>query len=132
MDVFTRFNRKQIQDRSIDTLIGLSKGILADGTVNQPEAEFLLTWLVQQKAAAPNPIVENLLEKVEAMLQDKHLDSEEASEGGGEVIPQPLTSSGESVSSAHSNTATQTCPCGRALRRAAPPAQTLALRQARG
>ncbi len=26
MDVFAKFNRKNIQDRQIDTLIGLSKG----------------------------------------------------------------------------------------------------------
>jgi len=41
MDIFTRFNRKNIQDRQIDTLIGLCKGITADGNVNQQKAEFI-------------------------------------------------------------------------------------------
>lgn len=43
MDIFTRFNRKQTEDRQIDTLIGLSKGLIADGKVVQAEAEFLQT-----------------------------------------------------------------------------------------
>jgi hypothetical protein len=39
MDIFTKYNRKNIQDRQIDTLIDLSKGLLADGKVDQTEAE---------------------------------------------------------------------------------------------
>lgn len=41
MDVFTKYNKKNIQDRQIDTLIGLSKGLIADGSINQAEANFL-------------------------------------------------------------------------------------------
>ena len=33
----------------MDTLIGLSKGIAADSKVDQPEAEFLRTWLIQNQ-----------------------------------------------------------------------------------
>lgn len=65
MDIFTRFNRKNIQDRQVDTLIGLSKGITADGKVDQAEAEFLQTWLIQN-SHSKNPIIINLLEKVGA------------------------------------------------------------------
>lgn len=78
MDIFTRFNRKDIQDRQIDTLIGLSKGIIADGEVNQAEAEFLRKWLVQSRPASDNPVIVNLLEKVDAMLEDGELDREES------------------------------------------------------
>ena len=76
---FTKFNRKNIQDRQIDTLIGLSKGITADGKINQAEAEFLQTWLVQN-TQSENPIIVNLLEKVEVMLEDGVLDDEESAE----------------------------------------------------
>ena len=76
---FTKFNRKNIQDRQIDTLIGLSKGITADGKINQAEAEFLQTWLVQNNQSE-NPIIVNLLEKVEVMLEDGVLDDEESAE----------------------------------------------------
>ncbi len=79
MDIFTRFNRKNIQDRQVDTLIGLSMGITADGKVDQAEAEFLQSWLVQN-CQIENPIVLNLLSKVTEMLEDGILDDEESSE----------------------------------------------------
>jgi len=80
MEVFTRFNKRNIQDRQIDTLIGLSKGLVADGTVNQSEAEFLLTWLIQNQQNSENPIIDNLLQKVAVMLEDGILDSDESEE----------------------------------------------------
>ena len=79
-DIYTRFNRKKIADRQIDTLIGLSKGITADGRVDQAEAEFLQTWLVQALQADEHPIVANLLIKVESLLQDGVLDEDEAAD----------------------------------------------------
>ncbi|NND81302.1 MAG: NAD-dependent DNA ligase [Gammaproteobacteria bacterium] len=78
MDTFTRFNRKQIDDRQIDTLIGLCKGLAADGKVDQLEAEVLLTWLIQSRAASENPIVHNLYERVNEMLSDNVLDDDES------------------------------------------------------
>ena len=78
--MFTRFNRKNIDDRQIDTLIGLSKGIIADGKINQLEAEFLQNWLIQNSQASSNPIILNLLEKVDVMLNDGILDNEEVAE----------------------------------------------------
>ena len=80
MDIFTKFNRKNIQDRQIDTLIGLSKGLIADDKVNQAEAEFLLNWLIQNKQSSDNPIIVNLLNRVSEMLEDGILDKEESAE----------------------------------------------------
>ena len=80
MDLFTRFNRKSIDGRQVDTLIGLSKGLLADGKVDQSEAEFLQTWLIQSRQTTDNPIIINLLGKVDAMLEDGVLDQEESAE----------------------------------------------------
>lgn len=80
MDIFTRFNRKSIDDRQIDTLIGISKGLLADGVVDQSEAEFLRTWLVQSRNATENPLILNLLQRVDAMLEDGVLDADESTE----------------------------------------------------
>lgn len=79
MDIYTKFNRSDIQDRQIDTLIGLSKGVIADGVINQAEAEFLHTWLIQN-GYSENPIILNLLRKISFMLEDKSLDKDEASE----------------------------------------------------
>lgn len=78
MNLFTKFNRKSVDDRQIDTLIGLSKGLTADGAISQVEAEYLKTWLIQNRAASQNPIIGNLLEKVSAILKDGVLDPEEA------------------------------------------------------
>lgn len=80
MDIFQRFNRKSIDDRQIDTLIGLSKGLTADGKVNRSEAEFLYSWLIQSRQLTENPIIINLLTRVDAMLEDGVLDQEESAE----------------------------------------------------
>ena len=78
MDIFTKFNRKSINDRQIDTLIGLSKGLVADGKVNQAEAEFLQTWLIQSRQTTDNPVIINLLGRVDAMLEDDVIDPNES------------------------------------------------------
>ncbi|WP_255854740.1 BRCT domain-containing protein [Marinobacterium rhizophilum] len=64
----------------MDTLIGLSKGLAADGKVNQAEAEFLYSWLVQNQQVSLNPIIFNLLDKVGSMLEDGVLDNDESAE----------------------------------------------------
>jgi len=80
MDLFTKFNRKSIDDRQIDTLIGISKGLVADGKVEQSEAEFLLSWLIQARQNTDNPVIINLLNKVDSMLEDGVLDPDESAE----------------------------------------------------
>ncbi|MEP1446272.1 MAG: BRCT domain-containing protein [Paraglaciecola sp.] len=90
MEIFTKYNRKDNQDRQIDTLIGLCKGITADGKVDQAEAEFLQTWLVQNNQSQ-NPIIVNLLSKVGEMLEDGVLDQEES----GELLSVLYSISGE-------------------------------------
>lgn len=79
-DNFSKYNRKSVDDRSIDTLIGLSKGLLADGSLDGVEADFLLNWLRQTHQTCDHPIVVNLLLRVEAMLKDGVLDDEEQAE----------------------------------------------------
>ncbi|MFV8819687.1 BRCT domain-containing protein [Haliea sp. E17] len=80
MDLYTKFNKRNILDRQIDTLIGISKGLVSDGKIDQGEAEFLLTWLIQNQQYGEHPIIENLLQKVSQMLQDDFLDEDESTE----------------------------------------------------
>lgn len=80
MNIFAKFNRKSIDDRQIDTLIGLSKGLVADGKIVTSEAEVLLNWLAQSRLASDQPIIANLLERVDRMLRDGALDAEESEE----------------------------------------------------
>lgn len=80
-DPFVRFRDPQIADRQIDTLIGLCKGIVADETVNQAEAEALHNWLVANEAnVRSHPVTYPLLEQVTEMLRDGHLDLNESAE----------------------------------------------------
>ena len=81
MDPFTKFRRQDIGARQVDTLIGLCKGIVADGRVDQAEAEFLHSWLIANQAAVnENPMIGRLMERVSAMLEDEILDDEEEKE----------------------------------------------------
>lgn len=80
MDPFLPFNRKSVDDRQIDTLIGLSKGLLGDGRIDATEAQFLHQWLAQSRQRTSHPVIINLLSKVEAMLSDGILDDDESQE----------------------------------------------------
>lgn len=79
MDIFRRFNSRSIEDRTVDTLIGLSKGLLADGRLVQAEVEFLYQWLIQNKGTK-NPVLLSLEAKLEDILADGIVDEEEARE----------------------------------------------------
>jgi len=74
------FSRARLDDRLVNELIGLSHGIIADGAVNQREAEYLQKWLVANVGVSDNPIVANLLHRVNDMLRDCVLDPEESAE----------------------------------------------------
>ena len=75
------FRRSEVSERQIDTLIGLCKGVVADGVVNQSEAEFLEAWLVANEATInSNPVAQPLYERVSEMLSDSILDENEAAE----------------------------------------------------
>ena len=80
-ELHIKYNERSVQRRTIDTLIGISKGILADGVVTQAEAEALLSWLaVNESTVVENPVTYALLTRVEEMLQDNVLDQDEAKE----------------------------------------------------
>ncbi len=74
------FNRARREERSIDELLGLCKGILADGRLVQAEAEFLADWLRTNWERADAWPVNVLQPRLEAMLADGVLDQEEKAE----------------------------------------------------
>ncbi|MCH7499572.1 MAG: NAD-dependent DNA ligase, partial [Nitrospinae bacterium] len=71
------FNRARLDDRQVNELLGLSHGLLADGKIDQAEAEYLQKWLVANIISNSNPIISNLLHRVNDMLSDGLLDDEE-------------------------------------------------------
>jgi len=70
----------RVADRQVDEIIGLCKGVLCDGAVNQSEAEFLLTWLENNRHAADQWPASVLYPRIQAMLEDGVLDDEEEQE----------------------------------------------------
>lgn len=80
MKIQNIFNRARIDDRLVNELIGLARGMVADGKVDQAEAEYLHAWLVANSGVSRNPVVANLLTRVSSYLSDGHLDSEEAAD----------------------------------------------------
>ncbi len=79
-ELLNLFNRSRIDDRQVDELIGLSHGLIADGMVSKEEADYLQKWLVANTASHQNPMIHNLMKRVQEMLQDNILDDEERAE----------------------------------------------------
>ena len=58
-------------------LIGLARGLCADGAINDTEAEFLQSWLVANADVNDQPIIRDLLHRVSAMLCDGDFSADE-------------------------------------------------------
>ncbi len=69
---------ERIASRQIDELIGLCRGLAADGQINQLEAEFLQKWLAANEVICGHPVMQTLYCRVSEVLKDGHLDGEEA------------------------------------------------------
>lgn len=80
MELARVFGRARIDDRLVNELLGLARGILADGHVAQAEAEYLEKWLIANGAVSSNPVIATLLERIESMLKDGVLDTDESKE----------------------------------------------------
>lgn len=74
------YSRARLDYMTINELLGLAKGIVADGMVNYKEAEFLQKWLVANVVVKDNPIIATLFKRINKMLEDSNLDDEEARE----------------------------------------------------
>lgn len=79
-DIYTRFSRARIEDRLVDELTGLCQGVLADGTINQLEAEFIQEWLQSNYKVIDNPLITPLYHRIYKMLADSLFDSIEQAE----------------------------------------------------
>lgn len=79
-DVNRAFYGARVGERQIDELLGLAHGLIADGVINQKEAEHLHKWLAANSGAVTSPLIGGLMKRVEDMLRDRCLDDEEAKE----------------------------------------------------
>lgn len=71
------FHSSRLADRDVDELIGLCKGILADGIVTQPEAETLIAWLNNNPHVASRFPANILFERLQEMMDDGILSADE-------------------------------------------------------
>ena len=74
------YNHKMLNDRTIDELIGITKGITADGIVNKDEATFLLKWMQKNAAYSKEKIINTLYSRIREMLSDNILNQAEQKE----------------------------------------------------
>lgn len=72
-----RFLRGNIGDRQITELVGVARGLVADGELNDIEIEFLHRWLVANAAAQANPMIGLLLERIRDIYADGYVDESE-------------------------------------------------------
>jgi hypothetical protein len=74
---YNRVGGPRISARQVDELIGLARGVCADGVINIAEAEFLEKWLGANLGITDNPIVALLYNRVSEMLSDGNLSEAE-------------------------------------------------------
>lgn len=72
-----RVNSDRLTSRQIDELIGISRGLIADGSVNHAEAEFLQKWLAANLEISTEPLIQGLYTRISEILSDKFLDEDE-------------------------------------------------------
>lgn len=73
-------NAKRIKDRGVDELLGLCKGMIADGEVNEAETRFLLDWLKANQCVAQDWPGNVIYARAYEFLRDGKLDVNEKAE----------------------------------------------------
>lgn len=75
-----RVGGSRIAERQIDELIGLSRGLIADGRIEQSEIEFLQAWLAANRAITDQPLIARLYDRISEVLADGIADIDEKNE----------------------------------------------------
>jgi hypothetical protein len=73
-------NAGRVQDRLIDELIGISRGVIADGVVDEQEAIFIGQWIENHREVAEKWPVNVLYARLTEMLKDGILSEDEQEE----------------------------------------------------
>lgn len=75
-----QYNAARVADRTVDELIGICKGMIADGVISEGEARFLVQWLDEHRRLSQSWPVNILSERIARMLQDNIIDEQERQE----------------------------------------------------
>ncbi len=73
-------SNERVSGSQLDELLGVARGLLADGQINQDEVEFLETWLLANRDMSDLPVVNALYLRVREMLADGVVDEEDKAE----------------------------------------------------
>lgn len=72
-----QFRGQRIGERQIHELIGIARGLLADGHLNDGEINFLHRWLAANDGARANPLVSRLVTRLDEAMADGVIDEDE-------------------------------------------------------
>lgn len=75
-----RVNSDRLQSRQVDELVGLARGLIADGSINSAEVHFLEKWLVTNLSVSRQPLIATLYDRVRDILSDGVADPEECTD----------------------------------------------------
>lgn len=77
---YNRVGADRITSRQIDELIGIARGLAADGCINVTEVEFLQKWLAANAEISNQPLIHTLYRRVNEILSDSLVNEEEHAE----------------------------------------------------
>lgn len=77
---YRHFNIDRNQDRKIDELIGVCRGVTADGNIVKSEADYLISWLESNNEIINDYPANILYDRIKVMLSDGILDKDEQKE----------------------------------------------------
>ena len=78
--LYNRLSGDRLSSRQIDELIGIARGVGADGILNQAEVEFLQKWLAANAGISDQPVIRTLYQRIDDILRDGIADSIECAE----------------------------------------------------
>jgi NAD-dependent DNA ligase len=78
--MLNRLSGDRLRSRQVDELIGLARGLIADGSVNEAEVNFLEKWLATNLAISNQPLIATLYDRVREILSDGSVDPEECAD----------------------------------------------------
>lgn len=76
-DFYNRVGNDRIKSRQIDELIGLARGLCADGALNLSEVQFLEKWLAANLAINEQTLLHTLWQRISGILHDGCVDHDE-------------------------------------------------------
>lgn len=86
MKLQTRYHRARLNDRQVTELVGIARGLIADGQLNDTEIEYLEKWLIASEGITSNPIIADLVRRIAEAREDGRIDEDERADLHGALL----------------------------------------------